>query len=175
MPWSTSACQPSSLSWRTLSARTTAPNRVSPPSLVGSDSGEVKKEGGEQPGAILAAGAMDDDPSAGGVRNRAKGRSNVRLEALEEDQVDVAGRRRHIGRCRNRRVELFADLLPFSLTRLHERHVHDLDRQLGRRIVLTLVVAAEVDHRADAVVDERLPPGRAQVADVVAPHHSAAA
>src|SRR5438552_11232501 len=36
MPWSTSACHPLSLNCRTLSARTTAPYRVSPPSSVGS-------------------------------------------------------------------------------------------------------------------------------------------
>src|SRR5207253_1898700 len=35
MPWSTSACHPLSLNCRTLSARTTAPYRVSPPSSVG--------------------------------------------------------------------------------------------------------------------------------------------
>src|SRR4051794_4773403 len=35
-PWSTSACQPASDSWWTLSARTIEPRRVSPPSAVGS-------------------------------------------------------------------------------------------------------------------------------------------
>src|SRR4051794_19048842 len=35
-PWSTSACQPASDNWWTLSARTIEPRRVSPPSAVGS-------------------------------------------------------------------------------------------------------------------------------------------
>jgi hypothetical protein len=45
--------------------------------------------------------------------------------------------------------------------------VDDGDRQLEGRVALELVVPAEVDDRADAVVDERLPAGRREVSYAV--------
>ena len=128
--------------------------RVIRRNLVAGDSGEMEKEGGEQPRTILAARTVDDDPAGGRSRNRSDGRGDVRTEALEEDQVDVAGRARHIGRRRDSCVELLVDLLPFSLVGPQKRHMHDLDRHRGRGILSALVVVPQIDHRADAVVDE---------------------
>jgi hypothetical protein len=47
--------------------------------------------------------------------------------------------------------------------------VDDVDGHVERGVALELVVAAEVDDRADAVVDERLPAGIGQVPDAVRP------
>src|SRR5204862_3993345 len=43
------------------------------------------------------------------------------------------------------------------------------------RVVFTLVLAAQVEHGVDAVRDERLPAGLAQLADAVGPDHRAEA
>jgi hypothetical protein len=118
----------------------------------------VEQERREQPGAVLAADAVDHHPALGRVCDGADRRGDVVLEVLEEDQVRVARRRRVIGRCRGGRLELGGDLLPLRVARLHERNVDDLDRQLAGRVLLALVVAAQVDDESDPVVDERAPP-----------------
>src|SRR5512133_749704 len=136
---------------------------------------EVQQERGEQARPVRAAAAVDDAAALGRMRYRPHGRGGVVPEPLEEDQVDVLGRRGDIGRRRCCSLVLLGDLLPLRLARLHERHVHDVYRQLGRRVLLALVVAAEVDHRADPVVDERAPPRLAELSDAVGSHDRAEA
>jgi hypothetical protein len=89
------------------------------------------------------------------------------VRSFPEDQVGIAGRRRVVGRGRSGGVELHGDLLPLRVVRLHERNVDDLDRQLGGRVLLALVVAAQVDDEPDPVVDERAPALVAELPDAV--------
>ena len=117
---------------------------------------------------------MDDDASLARVCDGADGCGDVRLEALEKEEVDVSSRGRNVRRRGRCGLDLRPDLLPLAVARLHERHVDDVDRHIGGRVFLALVVAAEVDHRPDAVVDEGRPAGLGQKPDAVRPHDRAA-
>src|SRR6185369_6490541 len=138
--------------------------------LVVGHSGEVEEERRQQPGAVLASDSVDDDSARRRMRDGPHGGGDVRSEALEEDEVDVACRRRDVGGGLYGCIELLGHLLQFVVSALEKRDVHDFHRQLRRRVVRTLVVAAEIYHREDAVIDERLPPVVAQLPDAVRPH-----
>src|SRR5205814_1586801 len=131
------------------------------------DACEMEEERGQKAGAVLPADAMDDEAALRRPGDGANRCADVGLEALEEDQVDVARRRLDVGRRRRGGLDLGTDLLPLALVRLHERDVLHVDLELARRVVLALVVAAQVDHCADAVLDERGPAGLGQLADAV--------
>ncbi len=133
--------------------------------LLDRNAGEAQQERADEPGAVLAAVAVDDDASVGRVRNRANRGGDVRPEVLQEDEVDLARGRGVVGGCRARLLHLLEDLR----TVVEERHVHGLDRQLGGRILGELLVRAEVDDRPDAVVDDRLPARVGQLAHAVRP------
>jgi hypothetical protein len=133
----------------------------------------VQEECDEEPGPVLAADAVNDDAALGGARDGSHGGGHVRPKVLEEDQVDVASPGRGVGGGGARVVELLRDLVLLALAALHEGHVHDAHGQLAGRVVRALVVAAEIDHRADAVIDERPPASLAQLPDAVRPHDGA--
>jgi hypothetical protein len=135
----------------------------------------MQQERRQEPRTVLAADAVDDDAALRRVRDGAHRGRDVRLEALEEDQVRLARRGLDV-RCGGRRaLELLRDLLPLRVARLHERDVDDLDRQVGGRIVLALVVATEVEDCANAVLHERAPALVAELRHAVGPHDRAEA
>src|SRR5215831_5494932 len=134
----------------------------------------VQQESRHQPGSILAADALDDDAPLGSFRDRPYRGSDVGLEALEEEDVAVACCLDDVGHLR-KTFELLADLLPLLLARFHERHVPHVDRKLPRWVVLALVVAAKVDHGADAVIRDGLPALGGEVPDAVCAHDRAEA
>src|SRR5262245_51371457 len=135
--------------------------------LVDADAGHVQEKSREQPGAVLAARAVDDDSALRRVRDRPDRRRDVPVEVREKDHVDLARRGRHVrGRPRHG-LEPSLDLFPVLRVRLEERNVQYLHGQLSRRIGRELVVRPQVDDRLDAVVDERGPALVAQLADAI--------
>src|SRR6476469_7584338 len=94
--------------------------------LVDADAGHVQEKGRQQSGAVLAARAVDDDSALGRVRDRADRRRDVPPEVLEEDHVDLAGRRLHIRGRPGDRLEPGLDLFPVLSVGLEERNVQDL-------------------------------------------------
>src|SRR3954467_2848322 len=134
--------------------------------LVG-DADNVQQQGGQETGAVLPTDAMDDHAALRRAGYRAHAGGDVRLEALEEDDVDVARRGRDVRRCGGGGLDLRRDLVPLLLVRLHEGDVDDGHGQLAWWILLALVVAAQVDDRSDPVPDECLPACVRQLADAV--------
>src|SRR5262245_2385440 len=135
--------------------------------LVDAHARDVQQESRQQPGAVLAARAVDDDAALRSVRDRADRRRDVTVEMRQEDHVDLARRLRNTrGRPRDR-LEPSLDLFPILRVGLEERDVQDLDGQLGRRVGCELVVRPQIDDRLHAVVDERRPALVAQLADAV--------
>ena len=135
--------------------------------LLDADARQVEEQSGEQARPVLPARAVDDDSALRRVRDRPDRGRHVAAEVLEEDQIDLTRRRRHVGSGRRGGFELGLDLLPLARVGLEERNVQDLDGQLGRRVRFELLVRAQVDDRLHAVVDERRPALVAQLADAV--------
>src|SRR5205823_8434761 len=116
---------------------------------------------------VLAADTVHHNAARRRPRDRADTRGGVLAKMGEERQIEVARDLCGVGRAIEDRLELALDALPVALVRLHERRVHDLDRQLRRRIVAKLVVSAQVDRGADAVLDGGAPAGIRQLPDAV--------
>src|SRR5207247_1969210 len=79
------------------------------------DTREMEEERRQEACTVLAADAVDDEAALGRAGDGAKRRGDIGLEALEEDQVDVACRRLDVGRRRRSGLDLPADLLPLAL------------------------------------------------------------
>ncbi len=133
------------------------------------DARKPQDEGRDEPGAIAAADAVD----AHGARRRrgdlADGRPEVRAEAVEELEIRPAQVLRGIGLGHTGFEHLAVVVVPLA----EERHVHDLDRQLGEPVLGALDREAQIDDPAHPVFDER--PHAAQAANVVGAHDDAEA
>ena len=127
---------------------------------------QPEEHGAREPGAVLAGEAVDDDGALGRVRDRLDRAGEVRRQQLEHAHVGVVDARLVAGL-------LAPDALELVVVAVVDRHVDDLHRRVERRVALELVVPPEVDDRAHAVVDERVPARRRQVPHAVGPHDRA--
>src|SRR5919204_2665288 len=108
---------------------------------LGVDADESEQQRDDESGAVLAAVAVDDDRAFRCSGDRCDCRAELRAAPLEELQVDGADRAGGVGL----RVPGGVDLDPFLVVDLgHERHVHDLDGQISRRIESQLAVESEI-------------------------------
>jgi hypothetical protein len=108
---------------------------------------------------------VDDDAAVlgrvGDCRERC---ADVRAEVREVGEVAV-GEPVLLARAPPPRFDVRSAVL--GILGPEERRVHDLDRDVARRVAEPLLVEAEVDDAPDPVRDERGPAGGAQRVDVV--------